>query len=117
MIGFFDIAGLGGALTRYDGSRATGMFKDPNVLGPFLVLPSLLADPATAGRHGAAALREPGAASGSSASANCCRSRAARGATMCAGIVLVGGLGLLTVANAAAQRQRIVAHRARRRRR
>ena len=40
MIGFFDIAGLGAALTRYDGSRATGMFKDPNVLGPFLVLPA-----------------------------------------------------------------------------
>jgi hypothetical protein len=41
MLGFFDLAGLGAALTRYDGSRATGMFKDPNVLGPFLVLPSL----------------------------------------------------------------------------
>lgn len=40
MLGFFDIGGLGAALTRYDGSRATGMFKDPNVLGPFLVFPS-----------------------------------------------------------------------------
>jgi hypothetical protein len=40
MLGFFDVAGLGSALTRYDGSRATGMFKDPNVLGPFLVFPS-----------------------------------------------------------------------------
>jgi hypothetical protein len=40
VIGFFDIAGLGESLTRYDGSRATGMFKDPNVLGPFLVAPA-----------------------------------------------------------------------------
>jgi hypothetical protein len=40
VIGFFDIAGLGDSLTRYEGSRATGMFKDPNVLGPFLVAPA-----------------------------------------------------------------------------
>jgi O-antigen ligase len=37
IIGYFDIAGLGEVLTR--GGRATGTFKDPNVLGPFLVLP------------------------------------------------------------------------------
>ncbi|MCZ8099723.1 MAG: hypothetical protein O9972_17615 [Burkholderiales bacterium] len=41
MIGFFDIAGLGDRLTRYDGTRASGTFKDPNVLGPFLVLPAV----------------------------------------------------------------------------
>ncbi len=41
MIGFFDIAGLGDRLTRYDGTRASGTFKDPNVLGPFLVLPAI----------------------------------------------------------------------------
>ncbi|MHB2169659.1 O-antigen ligase family protein [Alsobacter sp. R-9] len=41
IIGFFDIAGLGPMLTRYEGSRATGTFKDPNVLGPFLVLPAI----------------------------------------------------------------------------
>jgi O-antigen ligase len=37
IIGYFDIAGLGEVLTR--AGRATGTFKDPNVLGPFLVLP------------------------------------------------------------------------------
>ncbi len=41
LIGFFDIAGLGDQLTRYDGTRASGTFKDPNVLGPFLVLPAM----------------------------------------------------------------------------
>ncbi len=41
IIGFFDIAGLGPMFTRYEGSRATGTFKDPNVLGPFLVMPAI----------------------------------------------------------------------------
>jgi hypothetical protein len=35
--GYFDIAGLAEIFTRYN--RATGTFKDPNVLGPFLVMP------------------------------------------------------------------------------
>jgi len=37
IMGYFDIAGLGEMLTKFD--RASGTFKDPNVLGPFLVLP------------------------------------------------------------------------------
>ncbi len=37
IIGYFDIAGLGESFTLY--GRASGTFKDPNVLGPFLVLP------------------------------------------------------------------------------
>ena len=37
ILGYFDVAGLGEAFTKY--GRATGTFKDPNVLGPFLVLP------------------------------------------------------------------------------
>ena len=37
VIGYFDIAGLGESMTLW--GRATGTFKDPNVLGPFLVLP------------------------------------------------------------------------------
>lgn len=37
ILGYFDIAGLAGIFT-YAG-RASGTFKDPNVLGPFLVLP------------------------------------------------------------------------------
>ncbi len=37
LVGYFDIAGLGGVFTLY--GRASGTFKDPNVLGPFLVLP------------------------------------------------------------------------------
>lgn len=37
ILGYFDVAGLAGALTLY--GRATGTFKDPNVLGPYLVLP------------------------------------------------------------------------------
>ncbi|MFC5507494.1 MULTISPECIES: O-antigen ligase family protein [Hyphomicrobiales] len=37
ILGYFDIAGLGSIFTLY--GRASGTFKDPNVLGPFLVLP------------------------------------------------------------------------------
>jgi O-antigen ligase len=37
ILGYFDIAGLGDLFTLY--GRASGTFKDPNVLGPFLVLP------------------------------------------------------------------------------
>jgi O-antigen ligase len=37
ILGYFDIAGLGETFTLY--GRASGTFKDPNVLGPFLVLP------------------------------------------------------------------------------
>ncbi|HEV2513082.1 O-antigen ligase family protein [Bosea sp. (in: a-proteobacteria)] len=37
IVGYFDIAGLGDHFTLW--GRATGTFKDPNVLGPFLVLP------------------------------------------------------------------------------
>jgi O-antigen ligase len=38
LLGVMDVAGLSDTFARY-GSRATGFFKDPNVLGPFLVLP------------------------------------------------------------------------------
>lgn len=37
VLGYFDIAGLGTSFTLY--GRASGTFKDPNVLGPFLVAP------------------------------------------------------------------------------
>ena len=37
LLGYFDIAGLGQAFTLY--GRASGTFKDPNVLGPYLALP------------------------------------------------------------------------------
>lgn len=37
ILGYFDVAGLGATFTLY--GRASGTFKDPNVLGPFLVLP------------------------------------------------------------------------------
>lgn len=37
LLGYFDIAGLGEVLALH--GRASGTFKDPNVLGPFLVLP------------------------------------------------------------------------------
>ncbi len=37
LLGYFDVAGLGSVLALY--GRASGTFKDPNVLGPFLVLP------------------------------------------------------------------------------
>jgi hypothetical protein len=37
VLGYFDIAGLGEKFTLY--GRASGTFKDPNVLGPYLVLP------------------------------------------------------------------------------
>jgi O-Antigen ligase len=37
ILGYFDVAGLAEPFTKF--SRATGTFKDPNVLGPFLVPP------------------------------------------------------------------------------
>ncbi|WP_332685182.1 O-antigen ligase family protein [Bosea sp. (in: a-proteobacteria)] len=37
LLGYFDVGGLGSMLALY--GRASGTFKDPNVLGPFLVLP------------------------------------------------------------------------------
>jgi O-antigen ligase len=40
IIGYFGIAGLGEMLTLY--GRAKGMFKDPNVFAPFLILPLIL---------------------------------------------------------------------------
>ncbi|WP_406858334.1 O-antigen ligase family protein [Alsobacter sp. KACC 23698] len=35
-LGYFNVAGLSAAFTSFDGSRASGMFKDPNVFGPFI---------------------------------------------------------------------------------
>lgn len=47
-IGYFDVAGTKELLTRND--RAMGLFKDPNVFGPFLVLPlTWLADDVISG--------------------------------------------------------------------
>jgi len=40
IIGYFHLVPGAGMFTLYD--RATGMFKDPNVYGPFLILPILL---------------------------------------------------------------------------
>ncbi|MDE3176222.1 MAG: hypothetical protein KGM15_08990 [Pseudomonadota bacterium] len=37
--GYFDVAGLSPYFTLYDGGRAAGPFKDPNVFAPFLVAP------------------------------------------------------------------------------
>jgi O-antigen ligase len=37
IIGYFDIGGLAESFTRYE--RAAGTFKDPNVLGTFVILP------------------------------------------------------------------------------
>lgn len=38
ILGYFDIAGLGGEVFAHAG-RASGTFKDPNVLGSYLILP------------------------------------------------------------------------------
>lgn len=40
IIGYFRLIPGAGMFTLYD--RATGMFKDPNVYGPFLILPALM---------------------------------------------------------------------------
>lgn len=40
ILGYFDIAGLGALFTLHD--RASGTFKDPNVLGTFAILPLVL---------------------------------------------------------------------------
>ncbi len=39
ILGYFDVAGLSPYFTMYDGQRAEGPFKDPNVFAPFLVAP------------------------------------------------------------------------------
>ncbi len=39
IVGYFDLAGLGGRFTLY--GRVSGTFRDPNVIGSFLVLPAL----------------------------------------------------------------------------
>jgi hypothetical protein len=39
IVGYFNIAGTADWFTLYDGSRAMGFFKDPNVFAPFLVPP------------------------------------------------------------------------------
>ena len=39
VIGYFNVAGLSPYFTLYDGGRASGPFKDPNVFAPFLVAP------------------------------------------------------------------------------
>jgi O-antigen ligase len=41
LLGYFDVAGLGPVFSLH--GRASGTFKDPNVLGPFLVLPIVFA--------------------------------------------------------------------------
>lgn len=40
LVGYFNVGGLGEHLTRY--GRASGTFKDPNVLGTFVILPLVL---------------------------------------------------------------------------
>jgi hypothetical protein len=39
LVGYFDLFGLSPYFTMYDGGRASGPFKDPNVFAPFLVAP------------------------------------------------------------------------------
>jgi O-Antigen ligase len=39
LLGYFNVAGLSPYFTLYDGGRASGPFKDPNVFAPFLVAP------------------------------------------------------------------------------
>ena len=39
LLGYFNILGLSPYFTLYEGSRAMGPFKDPNVFAPFLVPP------------------------------------------------------------------------------
>ena len=39
VLGYFNVAGLSEHFTIYDGSRASGPFKDANVFGPFLAPP------------------------------------------------------------------------------
>jgi hypothetical protein len=39
IVGYFNVMGLGELFTVYDNARASGPFKDPNVFGPYLVVP------------------------------------------------------------------------------
>ncbi|GGH21447.1 hypothetical protein GCM10007036_25730 [Alsobacter metallidurans] len=37
-LGYFNVAGLSSLFTAFSGTRASGMFKDPNVFGPFIAV-------------------------------------------------------------------------------
>lgn len=51
ILGYFDVAGLGSVFTL--NNRASGTFKDPNVLGPYLVVPLVFVlQHVLIGRHG-----------------------------------------------------------------
>ena len=39
ILGYFNVWGLGAIFSAYDNTRAMGPFKDPNVFGPFIVVP------------------------------------------------------------------------------
>jgi hypothetical protein len=57
ILGYFNVAGLSAHFTLYDGTRASGPFKDPNVFGPFLVPPILWLTQDLLLRRGAGFLR------------------------------------------------------------
>ena len=55
ILGYFNVAGLAEIFTKFN--RATGTFKDPNVLGPFLVAPLVWLVQAIVLGHGRGLLR------------------------------------------------------------
>ncbi len=57
ILGYFDVAGLSEHFTLYDGTRASGPFKDPNVFGPFLVPPIVWLTQDLLLKHGRGLLR------------------------------------------------------------
>jgi len=57
ILGYFNVAGLSEHFTLYDGARASGPFKDPNVFGPFLVPPIVWLTQDLLLRRGAGLLR------------------------------------------------------------
>jgi hypothetical protein len=106
ILGYFNVAGLGYYFTLYDNSRASGPFKDPNVFGPFLVLPIIWLTQDILLKRGAGLLRSLPLILIMLLGLLLSFSRGAWGAAA-ASIAMLVALTFLTTSSAA-QRQRIV---------
>ncbi len=107
ILGYFNVAGLSAHFTLYDGTRVSGPFKDPNVFGPFLVLPILWLTQDLLLRRGAGLLRTVAPLGLMIFAVLLSFSRGAWGAAA-ASVTLMIALTLVTTSSSAL-RQRIVA--------
>ncbi len=107
ILGYFNVAGLSEYFTLYDGTRASGPFKDPNVFGPFLVVPIVWLTQDLLLKRGAGFLRAVAPLSLMALGVLLAFSRGAWGAAI-ASLMLMIALTFVTTASASLRR-RIVA--------